>query len=317
MPKVSIIVPVYNVEKYLGKCIDSILAQTFTDYELFLVDDGSPDNCGKICDEYAGKDGRIKVIHKENGGLSDARNVAIDIASGEYLSFIDSDDYVEPDMIESMYKALIETDSDVAVCGMDSFDENGRVTDYYKPHEKRMVCKGEDRCEFLYQPSACNKLYKETIFEDLRFPKGRLYEDAYVFHYILEKAPSFVYTGKVSYHYYQRSQSIMRSDYTIRSTDIVDAVYDRAINLERMGYLKDANEASLAVYTRTALAYKKLDRRVPENKIRLKQIKRLVKNRFPALMKYKGNSLTQKLRIIVFMLFPVLHGKYLVKSESN
>ena len=317
MPKVSIIVPIYNVEKYLGKCVDSILAQTFTDYELFLVDDGSPDNCGAICDRYAEKDGRIKVIHKENGGLSDARNVAIDVASGEYLSFIDSDDYIDPDMIASMYDALIDTDSDMAVCGMESFDDEGNISDMYKPHDRRMVFEGEARCEFLYQPCAMNKFYKRSIFDDLRYPKGRLYEDAVIFHYILEKSKKIVYTGKMSYHYFLRSGSIMRSKYTIRSADVVDAVYDRAVNLERMGYFKDANEASMAVYTRTALAFKKLDRRIPENKKRLKQLKILVKKRFPALMKYKGNSLYQKMRIIVFMAFPILHGKLLVKSESN
>ena len=109
----------------------------------------------------------------------------------------------------------------------------------------------------------------------------------------------------------------MNNSYTIRSADIVEAAYDRAVNLERMGYLKDANEASMAVYTRTALAYKKLDRKVPENKEKLKGLKKLVKKRFRPLMRYKGNSISQKIRIIIFMLFPVWHGKHLVKSESN
>ena len=203
MPKVSIIVPIYNVEKYLCRCVDSILAQTFTDYELFLVDDGSPDNCGMICDGYAKKDGRIKVIHKANGGLSDARNVAIDIASGEYFSFIDSDDHVEPDMIETMYNALVETDSDMAVCGMDSFDDKGNTGEFYKPHAERMIFEGEGRCELLYQPCAMNKCYKRSIFDDLRYPKGKLSEDAYIFHYIMERAVRIVYTGKISYHYFK------------------------------------------------------------------------------------------------------------------
>ena len=316
MPKVSIIVPIYNVEKYLRRCVDSILAQTFTDYELFLVDDGSPDGCGAICDEYAVKDARITVIHKENGGLSDARNVAIDIARGEYFSFIDSDDYVEPDMIESMYEALIETGSDMAVCGMESFDETGITKEFYQPHVEMMTFEGEARCEFLYQPCACCKLYKRDIFDGIRYPIGRLYEDAFIFHYIMERAARIVYTGKVSYHYFLRSGSIMRSDYSLHSTDIVDAVYDRAINLERMEYLKDANEASMAVYTRAALAFKMLDRRVLENKKRLKEIKKLVKKRFPALMSNKDNSIYQKLRIIVFMLFPVWHGKHMVENDK-
>ena len=116
-PLISIIVPVYDVEPYLRKCIDSILIQSYRDLEIILVDDGSPDNCGAICDEYAEKDKRIKVIHKKNGGLSDARNAGLDIATGEYIGFVDSDDWVMPDMYEYLYKAVKEYDADMSVCG--------------------------------------------------------------------------------------------------------------------------------------------------------------------------------------------------------
>ena len=118
MPKVSIIVPVYKVGPYLAKCIDSILSQTLTDFELILVDDGSPDSCGEICDGYAKKDERIKVIHKQNGGLSSARNAGLDIAKGEYIGFVDSDDYIEHDMYEFLYKNSVQYDTDIACCGI-------------------------------------------------------------------------------------------------------------------------------------------------------------------------------------------------------
>ena len=118
MPKISIIVPVYNVEKYLRKCVDSILNQTFKDFELILVDDGSIDTSGKICDEYNLKDNRIKVIHKENGGLSSARNAGLDIAQGEYIGFVDSDDWIELDMYEELYKICKENDTDVGIVGI-------------------------------------------------------------------------------------------------------------------------------------------------------------------------------------------------------
>lgn len=118
MPKISIIVPVYNVEKYLEKCVRSILAQTFTDFELILVDDGSPDSSGAMCDQFAKQDERVKVIHKENGGLSDARNAGIEIATGEYLGFIDSDDYIADDMYELLYTNIVKEDADLSICGI-------------------------------------------------------------------------------------------------------------------------------------------------------------------------------------------------------
>ena len=116
MPKISIIVPIYNVEKYLDKCVSSILNQTFTDFELLLVDDGSPDRCGEMCDEYAKKDSRVKVIHRKNGGLSAARNSGIDAACGKYIGFIDSDDYIEENMYEHLYDVITKYDADIA-CG--------------------------------------------------------------------------------------------------------------------------------------------------------------------------------------------------------
>ena len=118
MPKISVIVPVYKVEKYIHKCVDSILNQTFSDIEVILVDDGTPDRCGEICDAYGEQDSRVKVIHKENGGLSDARNAGMPHASGEYIIFIDSDDYIESDMLEYMYTRLTEAGADMATCGL-------------------------------------------------------------------------------------------------------------------------------------------------------------------------------------------------------
>ena len=117
MPQISVIIPVYKVEQFLGDCIKSILSQTFSNYEIILVDDGSPDNSGKLCDEFAAGDSRIKVVHKENGGVSSARNKGIEIAEGEWICFVDSDDWVEPDYLEVMFKTAIENNADVSVCG--------------------------------------------------------------------------------------------------------------------------------------------------------------------------------------------------------
>ncbi len=127
MCEISIIVPVYKVEKYLKKCVDSILAQTFSDFELILVDDGSPDNSGRICDDYAKKDARVRVVHKQNGGLSSARNAGIEVAKGKYLGFVDSDDYIAEDMYELLYKAIIKEEADLSICGIyDVYEEKIR-----------------------------------------------------------------------------------------------------------------------------------------------------------------------------------------------
>ena len=125
-PKISIIVPVYKVEPYIHKCIDSILNQTFKEFELILVDDGSPDNCGNICDEYAKKDNRVRVIHKENGGISSARNIGLDVSNGEYIGFVDSDDYIKLDMYERLYNSCKVNNADISIIGTIEVDENGK-----------------------------------------------------------------------------------------------------------------------------------------------------------------------------------------------
>lgn len=173
MPELSIIVPVYKVEKYLPKCIDSILAQTFRDFELILIDDGSPDNCGAICDEYAARDSRIKVIHQENAGVSAARNAGLDIATGTFLGFVDSDDWIEPEMYETMIATAKEKQVDVVVCGIRYCSDGGESirTDLID----NRAYTGEEMLKALYgKPNptgggAVNKLFLRSKAEDIRF----------------------------------------------------------------------------------------------------------------------------------------------------
>ena len=170
MPEISIIVPVYKVEKYLDTCVRSILEQTFADFELILVDDGSPDRCGALCDAYAAEDERIIVIHKENGGLSSARNAGIEAARGNYIGFVDSDDSIAPDMYHFLYENMKKEQADLSMCGL--FDvyagrEPKRLPEYYRvmgPEEAvEMVLKAETA-----SVSAVNKLYKKEIFDGIR-----------------------------------------------------------------------------------------------------------------------------------------------------
>ncbi len=232
MDLISVIVPVYNVEKYLRRCVDSILAQTYTNLEIILVDDGSPDNCGKICDEYAKKDSRIKVIHQKNGGLSAARNAGLDIATGDYIGFVDSDDYISPEMYEKLLNILKESNSDLSVCGMDYYDENNNRIDQECPLTDRTFSNleifGELQKElYWFYVNACPKLYQSLIFEDIRFPVGKLYEDNHIVHYIFQKCNSIVTTSNKWYYFTLRNGSITHSGFSIKSLDDIDAFIDR------------------------------------------------------------------------------------------
>ena len=214
-PLISVIVPVYKVEKYLKKCVESILAQSYTNLEIILVDDGSPDNCGKLCDEFSKKYSRICVIHKQNGGLSSARNAGIDIAQGEYIGFVDSDDTIEPYMYEKLYGAIYNDKTKLAVCAINYIYEDGKKVN--KPPLGRN-CKFdfyhaivEMNTHRLFDMGACSKLYHKSLFDDLRFPVGKLSEDYYIMFKIFDRAQSISYLDIPCYNYLQRNNSITHS----------------------------------------------------------------------------------------------------------
>lgn len=219
MPKVSVIVPVYNVEKYIKKCIDSILNQTFKDFELILIDDGSPDNCGKICDEYAGKDLRVKVIHKENGGLSDARNFGIDASQGEIIGFVDSDDYIDKDMYAQMITYLEENNCDVVCC--DKYIVRDDKKKFRPSYQENKIFNNEQAVNEIFNgnldTTAWNKIYKRSVIKDIRFPKGRIYEDVATIHKYIYNAGKVGYISKPFYHYIKRKGSICSSGFNSKS----------------------------------------------------------------------------------------------------
>lgn len=238
MSKLSIIVPVYKVEPYIHKCVDSILNQSFTDFELILVDDGSPDNCGKICDEYAQKDERVKVIHKKNGGLSDARNAGIDAAQGEIIGFIDSDDYIESNMYEELIKCLDENECDI-VSG-DTYVERDGNKRFKGRYQENHIFNGEQAiCEILkvhMDNSAWNKVYKRSVIGDIRYPKGRIYEDVATTYKFVANAKRVAYICKPYYHYIKRKGSIVASGFNSKSR------YDCFLGYrERLNFAKEHN----------------------------------------------------------------------------
>ena len=203
---VSIIVPIYNVEQYLGKCIESLIGQTYGDIEILLVNDGSPDESDKVMEEYAARDRRISCLYKENGGLSDARNYGIDHANGEYLMFVDSDDYIALDTIELLVASIKEKDSEIAVCDMEYVYDDHEV---YTSGGDFEVLSFSDNHEVVFiNNSACNKLFRKSLFDDIRFPKGMWYEDLACIPIVLSKAKRVSKVNKALYFYVQRGGSI-------------------------------------------------------------------------------------------------------------
>ncbi len=229
MPTISVVVPVYKVEEYLHDCVDSILAQTYTDFELILVDDGSPDRCGAICDDYAAKDRRVRVIHQENQGLSGARNSGMDAASGAYITFVDSDDVVHETYLEILLAAMNDN-TDIAICQLEAFVDNA-VPDKMAPGTwKQAGYERRNALIKLYEGSAelpinaWGKLFRRSLLEELRFPVGRLHEDQFFTPRVFYRANMITSCDAKLYYYRTRQESIMRTVFTAKRYDDLWAI---------------------------------------------------------------------------------------------
>ncbi|MGG7213279.1 glycosyltransferase family 2 protein [Clostridium nigeriense] len=227
---ISVIVPVYNTEKYIRKCIESLLNQTYKRLEIILVDDGSQDRSGEICDEYKSIDERITVIHKKNGGLSDARNVGIKIAKGEYIAFLDSDDWVDINLYSRLYSILKKYSAEISICNFKKvFDED----DILSSSEKIYNYSNIEALEEIYGENcaqmivAWNKLYKKNIFRGLYYPKGKIHEDEFLTPKLLYRANKIVYIEEELIYYRQTPNSIMNSEFSIRRLDYLEILEER------------------------------------------------------------------------------------------
>ncbi len=251
---ISVIVPVYKVEKYLQQCVESLLAQTYKYLEILLVDDGSPDTCGQMCDNYALSDSRIKVLHKKNGGLSDARNVALDVAKGQYVMFVDSDDWVEPDFCQRAIEAAITHQADCVAFGFKKIygEQDGRTNEVWKEEQEGFVAATGMMQRIIRNgfplDYAWNKIYKRELFDGIRYPKGKLYEDIAVNYLICHRAHGFYLLSACTYNYYQRSDSIIARMYSEK------AITDRfEIQKERFCFIKQyypeyADESQIGIF---------------------------------------------------------------------
>lgn len=234
---ISVVVPIYNVESFLPTCIDSIINQTYKNLEIILCDDGATDSCAEICDEYAAKDNRIRVIHKKNGGLSDARNAGIDIARGRYITFIDSDDYIEIDMIEYLYKIMLKHNADMVSCQRQTVDEVGNIIKKRKNYQDS-IYQGNNNCmkaflaDYNMDTVAWGKLYKTSMFSDVRYPLGKYNEDVYTTYKIIAKCKIIIAGCEKKYNYRIRQTSIMNEHFSMKHLDGIEGAKIRAKFIE-------------------------------------------------------------------------------------
>ena len=236
--KISIIVPVYNVEAYLERCVESILKQTYTNFELLLVNDGSTDKSGELCDELALRDQRIRVIHKENGGLSAARNTGIDYASSDLIGFIDSDDYIDEDMYETLYRHLRESNADLSMCG--HYDVYHQIPEKQVSEIKTWELSSEKAIKMVMEAkilsvTAVNKLYKKELFTQLRFEVGKIAEDAFIMIRLLDQCQKVVATNEKKYYYVHRENSITTQKFSLKFLNVIEA-YEQNANIIREHY---------------------------------------------------------------------------------
>jgi glycosyltransferase involved in cell wall biosynthesis len=247
---ISVIVPVYNVEQYLEECVKSIQNQTYKNLEIILVDDGTKDNSGKMCDEFAKTDSRIKVIHKANGGLSDARNFGIDASNGKYIQFIDSDDYIDLDMLELLYNNLKKHNADISMCSNYVLTENNcrlKGTGGFEVYTREEALK-EILLDKKVRFYAWNKMFARKLFDEIRFPKGRVFEDILTIPRLFEKAEKVVLDDVPKYYYRQRNDSILH----VQTKELRLAYINSA--LENIKFIKE-KEKSLDAYCAYNLAH--------------------------------------------------------------
>lgn len=311
-PKLSIIVPVYNVEKYLEKCIDSILNQDYKNFELILVNDGSTDGSLEICKRYLSVDKRIKLINKPNGGLSSARNAGLDIACGQYIGFVDSDDWIEKDMYYTLLSIADKYKSDIVQCEYESVME-----DNYKINNNQLIVTNFTNVQaidqmygdrYISSTVTWNKIYNKKLFETIRFPVGKLHEDEFTTYKLLYESKIVTCINKKLYYYRKTPNSIMNSKFSVKRLDIIQALEEKKI------FIKSINNKRL--YTKTIKTYNDMiiniyfacERDMLNNKTHLLNLKEIFnKNYYEILSMIKNFNFKHILKFTIFYISPSLY----------
>lgn len=311
---ISIIVAVYNLEKYLPTCVESILSQTFTNFELILVNDGSTDDSGEICDQYAKLDSRVKVIHKENGGTASSRNAGIDIAKGNYIGFVDNDDYINQSMFEILYDHAIKDSADMVVCDFLDIDEGTSIhTKEVDSNYNIMHLSNIEALNYIYTEEGgrfivpWNKLYKRNLFENIKYEVGKLHEDETVAHKLLYECEKITYVKTKLYYYVDRQGSITNTTYNIRGFEVVYTFSDRADFFRKKNEL-DLHEKTLERYLQLFFwNYHMAKENLKDIDKELKKLKGTFDKNLIYLLKDKKYRLGEKIYFVLFRISPSLY----------
>lgn len=316
---ISVIVPVYNVEKYVERCINSILAQSYSDFELILVNDGSTDNSRELCSKYTGIDQRVKLIDKSNGGLSDARNVGYENSVGEFICFVDSDDFINNAMLYELWHNLCSYDADISICSFKQLKENDEIK--VEKFSEIVILDTDDCYSKIYNSScvgeftvAWGKLYKRELFHELRYPVGKIHEDEFVTYKLFSKSKRIVYTSAKLYYYLIRENSIMHSEFSLRSLDRLDAYTERIDFFVSLNKMHLAGLASQRYIEKALEYYVLMSENISDYKDKCNQLRSLSNTYYRLFKQYfMYSSLRTKLQVIFFCknirLF-WLHTKY-------
>lgn len=314
---ISIIVPVFNSEQYLSKTIDSLLKQNYHNIEILLIDDGSTDNSLKICNKFALKDKRIVVIHSENKGVSNARNLGLIKANGEFIAFVDSDDYIEPNMIDTLYNLHLKTKSDITMCSISREDQNDIPFEKiifpnktYKKEEAIAELINDNIRDYLW-----NKLYKSKLFEDIKFPIGKIYEDVLTLYKLFLKANHVSSTDLILYHYIDRNNSIVNSNNGKKAKSLYYAYKKKLTDLE----LKYPEFTDICRYQRIVHEINYFMEKSLEEKQNFKNLKNNIIKLKTTILLNKNYIGKEKLKLFLMVyltrFFIVLRKKKLSKKE--
>jgi len=309
--KISVIAPIYKAEFYLDRCIKSIVNQTYKNLEIILVDDDSPDRCPQICDEWQKKDERIIVIHKQSGGVAAARNTGLDKATGGFISFVDSDDFITDDFLETLYNICNEYECDIAQCGYTEVFNDSIVS-----CAKENSIKIFGNIQMLYNIYSeldistivlWNKLYKKHLFENIRYPAGKIHEDEAVSYKVIYNANKIAVTSKRLYMYYQSDNSVIRGKYNSKRLDIFDALEERIrfFNERNLNELRD--KATLAYCYGIIEAYNKCKKHIPNYQDALKELMDKHKRMYKKVLFQKNTSVFVKIALASFRFEPRLY----------
>ncbi|WP_088034126.1 glycosyltransferase family 2 protein [Evansella clarkii] len=314
MAKISIIVPVYNLEKFIAKCVESILSQTFTDFQLILVNDGSTDNSGKLCDYYAAIDQRVKVIHKENGGVASSRNAGLTASEGKYIGFVDNDDYIHESMYEILYNTAVIHSSDIVVCDFKKVMEGQfiDISSLQNPLSVRNM-NNIDALNQLYTENGLtfvcpwNKIYKRELFDDIKYEEGFINDDETIAHKLLYESDRTTYINLQLYYYVQREGSQMNSPFNIKRLDAVYILKSRALFFKEKNE-KDLQQKALKHFLEKFFWYYSLagihiDRKNKE----MKKLKSTFDSSFFELITHREFGWKQKIYLTLFRISPSMY----------